>query len=156
MNDVSLCLATAIFTFYAVRTWLYTPAYRNRMDYGKYNLHNFPSSFTCYNWIGLMYKDQKRRYEALGYFFDGLSVRPQDFRLLFNASSVLGELGRLGDAYAFLEKVKDSYIPDMLEDKMKVLVKNKQMTLTKAMEEAEHRQRNWILDQAKNLKKGKK
>lgn len=151
-----MIIASIVFVFYFVILWLYLPAYKNRMNFAKYNLHNYPDSYTCYNWIGLMYKDNKRRYEALGYFFDGLSIRPHDFRLLFNTASILGELGRLGDAHAFYEKVKKSYIPDMLEEKMLGLVKEKQLSLRKAMEKAESMQKDWIEKQAKELRRGEK
>ena len=151
---MSLIIAVGFFAFYAVRLWLYLPAYKDRMNFGKYNLYNYPDSYTCHNWIGLMYKDIGRRYEALGYFFDGLSIRPHDFRLLFNTASLLGELGRLKDAHEFFEKVKKSHIPDMLEAKMLTIVKNKQLSISEAIEKAETQQHNWIIDRAKKIKKG--
>ena len=153
---MNIVLPAGFLIFYAVRLWLYLPAYKDRMNFGKYNLYSYPDSFTCHNWIGLMYKDIGRRYEALGYFFDGLSIRPHDFRLLFNTAALLGELGRLKDSYEFFEKVKKSYIPDMLEEKMLALVKNKQLSLSKAMEKAEAQQHNWIVDKAREIKKGEK
>ena len=44
----------------------------------------------------------------------------------------------------------------MLEEKMLALVKNKQLSLSKAMEKAEAQQHNWIVDKAREIKKGEK
>ena len=132
---LSFILGTFFLTFYGLKLWLYTPAYKNRMAYCQHNIHDFPQSYNSYNWLGLMMKDDGRRYEALGCWFDGLKIRPDDFRLLFNTAQLLGELGYLDRSFMFFEKVKKSLIPDMMEDKLTRVVESKQVSLYKAMKE---------------------
>lgn len=99
-----------------------------------------------------MYKDQNRRHEALGMWLDGLKYRSNDFRLLFNIASLLGELGRLEDSYKFFEMTKKSAIPDMLEQKIMGLINQRQDVLKKAMADNEKHKKAFIVNEAKKLK----
>jgi len=130
---LSSILTTFFLTFYDLKLWLYTPAYKNREAYCDHNIYEFPNSYNSYNWKGLMMKDKNRRYEAIDRWFDGLTIRPNDFRLLFNTAQLLGELGYIEKAFAFFEKVKASLIPDMMEEKLTNIVNNKQYSLYQHM-----------------------
>jgi len=147
-------LATAFLSFYATKLWIHTPAYKDERALAFRNHFDFPDFYYPYSWIGMFYKDQGRRYEALGWWTDALDRRPLDFKVLFNLSHMMGELGYLKEANELLEKVKKSLIPNGLEKNLLAMIENRQKHVRAAIEQSQIATQNQIIELAKNIKKG--
>ena len=152
MSILSYVLATFFLVFYGLRLWQYTCAYKDERHYAYHNLYDFPGFYHIYSWLALLYHNQGRRYEALGMWFDALELRPLDFKSLFNAAQMLGELGYLQDAWELLEKAKHSLVPDTLEKEVIATIEKRQAILKIAIEKAQIRSENQIVEMAKKIR----
>ena len=155
-TPVNYILLASYFTFLCTKLWLHTTAYKDERHLAYRNHFDFPDFYYPYSWIGMFYKDKGRRYEALGWWADALDHRPLDFKVLFNLSHLLGELGYLNDAYLLLEKAKQSLIPDTYDQKLIPMIENRQKHLKEAIEKSEIATHNQIIEMANKLKKGEK
>lgn len=152
---ISYILGTFFITFYALKLLYYLPAYKNEWHFARHNQWEFPDFYAVDTWLGFLYKQENRLYEALGCWFDGIEKRPFDFRNLFNSAEISARLGYFETALEILEKVKLSALPDSCEDRMLKIVEERQAKIRQALEETKLKKNNLIIEEARKIKKSK-
>jgi len=126
----------AFLVYYATITYMFTPAYNHILTFAVYNVLNFPRSFQGWLWKS----DIERNFRLLERSFDSAMqawcIRPDDFLVNNNITTLLLMQHRHKDAEVFLQRMEKCPMPskDMegkrdlkvkaIRDQMKLEVEN--------------------------------
>ena len=90
-------------TFYAVRLYYFTPAYKDYVSYWRSNTENFPDVAMGWNQYGLGLLQFGNGGSALDAWIRGVQERPNDFRLNYNTANLLLGSGNTQEAIKFIK-----------------------------------------------------
>jgi hypothetical protein len=81
--------AYPILAAYAMRLWLFVPAYKDDATFWEENIKNFPTVAMAYNQYGLALQKHAKFGTVFDAFVEGIKYRKNDFRLNYNISGLL-------------------------------------------------------------------
>jgi hypothetical protein len=104
-------LAYAVFAAYAVRMWLFVPAYKDDATFWEENIKNFPTVAMAYNQLGLALQKVGKFGTVFDVFVQGIQHRKNDFRLNYNTAGLLTSNKRFDIVKPFIKAAEENVDP---------------------------------------------